>query len=57
MPDSAMAIMTVLGAFAPLFSKRVLASVKLWLAWAMLALGQHTVTAVFRVRGKSTDAH
>lgn len=57
MPDFPMAIMTVLGAFAPLFSKRVFASVKLLLVGAILAPGKRTVTAVLRVLGKSTDAH
>jgi hypothetical protein len=57
MPDVPMALMTVIGAFAPLFSRRVFASVKLWLVGAMLAPGQRTVTAVLRVLGKSTDAH
>jgi hypothetical protein len=57
MPDVLMAIMTVIGVFAPLFSKRVFASVKLLLVGAILAPGQRTVTAVLRVMGKSADAH
>jgi hypothetical protein len=57
MPDVPMAIMTVIGVFAPLFSKRVFASVKLLLVGAILAPGKRTVTAVLRVLGKSADAH
>jgi DDE superfamily endonuclease len=57
MPDSPMAIMTVLGAFAPLFSTRVFASVNLLLVGVILAPGKRTVTAVLRVLGKSADAH
>jgi hypothetical protein len=57
MPNVPMAIMTVIGVFAPLFSKRVFASVKLLLVGAILAPGQRTVTAVLRVLGKSADAH
>jgi DDE superfamily endonuclease len=52
-----MAIMTVIGVFAPLFSKRVCASVKLVVVGAILAPGQRTVTAVLRVMGKSAAAH
>lgn len=57
MPDVPMAIMTVIGAFAPLFSRRVFAYVKLLLVGAILAPGTRTVTAVLRVLGKSADAH
>jgi hypothetical protein len=57
MADFPMAIMTVLGAFAPLFSQRVFASVKLLLVGAILAPGKRTVTAVLRVLGRSADAH
>jgi hypothetical protein len=57
MPDLPMALMTVIGVFAPLFSKRVFAYVKLLLVGAILAPGKRTVTAVLRVLGKSADAH
>jgi hypothetical protein len=40
MSDVRMATMTVIGVFAPLFSKRVFAYVKLLLAGASLAPGQ-----------------
>jgi DDE superfamily endonuclease len=56
MPDGPMAIMTVSGGFAPRFSKRVLASVKLLVVGAILAPGQRTVTAVLRVMGNSAEA-
>jgi hypothetical protein len=52
-----MAMMTVIGAFAPRFSRRILMHVKLLLVGAMLAPGQRTVTAVLRVMGKSGEAH
>jgi DDE superfamily endonuclease len=57
MPDVPMALMTVISVFAPRFSKRVLASVKLLLVGAILAPSKRTVTAVLRVLGKSADAH
>ncbi len=47
----------VIGAFAPLFSKRVFALAKLLLVGAIVAPGKRTVTAVLRVMGKSADAH
>jgi hypothetical protein len=52
-----MAIMTVIGACAPLFSKRIFAYVKLWLVGALLAPGQRPVTAALHVMGKSAEAH
>ena len=52
MHNMPMAIMTVLGVFAPLFSKRVLASAKPWLVGAILAPGKGIVTAVLRALGK-----
>ena len=52
-----MAMITVMGAFAPLFSRRIFADVKLWLVGAILAPGQRTVTAVLRVMGKRAEAH
>ena len=57
MPDVPMAIMTVLGTFASLFSRRVLAYVNLLLVGAILAPGKRTVTAVLRVIGQSTEVH
>jgi DDE superfamily endonuclease len=57
MPDLPTAVMTVIGAFAPLFSRRIFAYVKLLLVGAILAPGQRTVTAVLRVMGKSAEAH
>jgi hypothetical protein len=51
------AITIVIGAFAPLFSKRVFALAKLLLVGAILAPGKRTVTAVLRVMGKSADTH
>jgi DDE superfamily endonuclease len=57
MPDIPMAIMTVIGAFASLFSRRVFAHAKLLLVGAILAPGQRTVTAVLRVLGRSAEAH
>jgi hypothetical protein len=56
-PDGPMAIMTVMGVFAPLCSKRVFASGKLLRVGAILAPGNRTVTAVLRVLGNSADAH
>jgi hypothetical protein len=50
-----MAIMTVMGVFAPLVSKRVGASVKRLLMGAMRAPGTRTVTAGLRVLGNSAD--
>jgi hypothetical protein len=47
----------VLGAFAPMFSKRVFEHVKVLLVGAILAPGQRTVTPVLRVMGKHDDRH
>lgn len=44
-------------AFAPLFSKRVLQSVQVLLAGAILATGKRTVTAVLRVMGLDQQPH
>jgi hypothetical protein len=57
MPDIPMAIMTVMGAFASLFSRRVFAHAKLLLVGAILAPGTRPVTAVLRVLGRSAEAH
>jgi len=50
-------LMTVIGAFAPMFSTRVFAPVKRLLVGAMLAPGTRTITAVLRVMGPSADWH
>jgi hypothetical protein len=47
----------VLGAFAPLFSKRIFEHVKLLGVGAILAPGKRTVTSVLRVMGKADDRH
>jgi hypothetical protein len=57
MADIPMALMTVIGALAPLFSKRIFVDVKLWLAGAILAPGKRPVTAVLHVMGKGAEAH
>jgi hypothetical protein len=51
------AIIMVMRAFAPLFSKRVFEHAKLLLAGAILAPRRRTVAAVLRVMGKSADGH
>src|SRR5687768_15963741 len=50
-------LVTVIGAFAPMFSKRVFEHVKLLLVGAILAPGKRTVTSVLRVMGQSDDRH
>jgi hypothetical protein len=50
-------IAIVLGAFAPLFSKRIFEHVKLLVVGAILAPGKRTVTSVLRVMGKADDRH
>jgi hypothetical protein len=47
----------VLGAFAPMFSKRVFEHVQLLMVGAILAPGKRTVTSVLRVMGKPDDRH
>lgn len=47
----------VLGAFAPLFSRRVFEQARLLLMGAILAPGRRTVTAVLHIMGKSEDDH
>jgi hypothetical protein len=47
----------VLGAFAPLFSKRIFEHVKLLVVGAILAPGKRTVTSVLRVVGNGDDWH
>jgi hypothetical protein len=50
-------VTVVIGAFAPLFSKRVFVLAKLLRVGAILAPGKRTVTAGLRVMGKRADAH
>jgi DDE superfamily endonuclease len=50
-------LVTVIGAFAPMFSKRVFEHVKLPIVGAILAPGKRTVTSVLRVMGQSDDRH
>jgi hypothetical protein len=52
-----LAIATVIGAFAPLFSRRVFEHAKLLVVGAILAPGKRTVTSVLRVMGRSSDEH
>jgi hypothetical protein len=46
-----------LGAFAPMFAKRVFEPVKLLIVGAILAPGKRTVTSVLRVMAKRDDRH
>ena len=48
---------TVIGASAPMFSKRVFEHVKLLIVGALLAPGTRTVTSVLGVIGQSDDRH
>jgi DDE superfamily endonuclease len=57
MPALPLAIATVIGAFAPLFSKRVFEHATLLLVGGILAPGRRTVAAVLRLMGKSQDDH
>jgi DDE superfamily endonuclease len=50
-------IVMVLGAFAPMFSKRGFEHAKLLMVGAILAPGKRTVTAVLRVMGKHDERH
>jgi hypothetical protein len=50
-------IATVIGAFAPMFSKRIFEHAKLLLIGAILAPGKRTVTSVLHVMGSSHDRH
>ena len=50
-------LVTVIGAFAPMFSKRVFEHVKLLRVGAILAPGKRTITAVLRGMGHSDDLH
>lgn len=48
-------IVRVIGAFAPMFSKRIFEHVKLLVVGAILAPGKRTVTSVLQVMGRSQD--
>jgi DDE superfamily endonuclease len=48
-------IATVIGAFAPMFSKRIFEHANLLLVGALLAPGKRPVTSVLRVMGRSHD--
>jgi hypothetical protein len=50
-------IAIVIGAFAPMFSKRIVEHAKLLVVGAILAPGKRTVTSVLCVMGKSHDRH
>jgi hypothetical protein len=52
-----MAIATLIGAFAPLISRRVFEHTKLLVVVTILAPGKRTVTFVLRVMGRSGDEH
>ena len=51
------AVQEVIVRFAPLFSKRVFAHVKVLIAGAILAPGKRTITSVLRVMGKGDEPH
>ncbi len=48
---------TIFTTFAPVFSKRVWLQVQVLLLGAILAPGQHTVTAILRIMGLSAEKH
>lgn len=48
-------IVMVIGAFAPMFSRRIFEHVKLLVVGAILAPGKRTVTSVLRVMGRTQD--
>jgi hypothetical protein len=50
-------LVMVIGAFAPMFSKRVFEHAKRLMVGAILAPGKRTVTAVLRVMGNADDRH
>jgi hypothetical protein len=50
-------LVLVIGAFTPMFSKRVFEHAKLLMVGAILAPGRRTVTAVLRVMGNGDDRH
>jgi hypothetical protein len=57
MPTLQMEYITILGAFARLFSKRIWEHARLLLIRAILSPGERTVTAALRVMGLSMEKH
>jgi hypothetical protein len=57
MPILSKDYLTLISAFAPVFSKRVWQHVQVLLVGAILAPGKRTVTAVLRMMGLSNDQH
>ncbi len=57
MPILSKDYLTLISAFAPVFSKRVWQHVQVLLVGAILAPGKRTVTAVLRMMGLSDDRH
>jgi len=57
MPTLPREYLTLVSAFAPVFSKRIWYHVQILLLGAILTPGQRTVTAVLRVMGLSQDKH
>ena len=57
MPTLPTDIITLLTAFAPLFSERVFRHVKLLIVGAILTPGKRTVTAALRVMGRANEKH
>jgi len=57
MPILSKDYLTLISAFAPVFSKRVWQHVQVLLVGAILAPGKRTVTAVLRMMGMSNDQH
>ena len=49
--------LTLISAFAPVFSRRVWQHVQVLLVGAILAPSRRTVTAVLRIMGLSSDRH
>ena len=52
-----LAIATVIGAFAPVFSRRVVEHANLLSVGAILAPGKRTITSALRGMGRSADEH
>src|SRR5512133_3396855 len=57
MPTLPSEYLTLILAFAPIFSKRIWNHVQVLLVGAILAPSQRTVTAVLRIMGLSQDKH
>jgi DDE superfamily endonuclease len=57
MPTLPLAIATIIGAFAPLVSRRVFEHAKLLIGGTILAPGKRSITSVLRVMGRSDDQH